>query len=314
MPQGSILGPLLFNIFTNDLFLELGNACNLYNFADDNTIGSWNPEPLLVKYELESNSANALAWFSENGMSANASKSDALLFKYGNRNEEIKLSVDGSDISLSKQAKLLGLTFDEKLTFDVHVNNICKKASRQISAISRIARFLNTDCLHKMYNAFIRSNFLYCANVWHFGIYSNFLKIEKVNKRALRVVFKDYTSSYPELLAKAKRNCIYVQNIHVILTECFQNVNSINPNILRNVFNFRNHNYNTRGIQILQLPQVNTITHGINSFRYQAPKLWNSLPDEMKLADNEAAFKSKIQDWKPSCQCGSCIICRLHLV
>ena len=156
---------------------------------------------------------------------------------------EIRLSVDGSDIPLSQHVKLLGITFDEKLNFDVHVNNICKKASRQISAISRIAKYLNTNCLYKMYNAFVRSNFLYCANVWHFGINGNFWQIERVHKRALRVVFNDYTSSYPELLTKAKRNCIYVQNLHVILNECYKYVNDINPNILGNVFNFRNHDH-----------------------------------------------------------------------
>ena len=209
---------------------------------------------------------------------------------------------------------MLGLTFDEKLSFDLHVTNISKKASRHINAISRIAKYLDTDCLYKMHHAFVRSNFLYCANVWHFGVNSNFWKLEKVNKRALRVVFNDYTSSYPELLIKAKSNCIYVQNLHVILTECFKYVNGMNPNILTNVFQFRDHNHDTRGIQILQLPQVNTITHGINSFRYQAPRLWNSLPDVIKLVENEKAFKLKIKDWKPTCNCGSCVICLLHLV
>ena len=147
-------------------------------------------------------------------MSANASKLDALLLKFGNRRDNFTLSVNGSNIKVSKHVKLLGVTFDEKLNFDVHVNDICKKASQQISALSRIAKHLNTDCLYKMYNAFVRSNFLFCPNVWHFGIYSNFWKIEKVNKRALRVVLKDYTSSYPELLLKAKKHCIYVQNLH----------------------------------------------------------------------------------------------------
>ena len=133
-------------------------------------IGSWNPEPLLVKCELESNSSNALSWFRDNGMSSNASKLDALIFTYGNRTDDIDLSVDGSNISVSDHAKLLGLTFDHKLSFDIHVNNICKKASRQISAISRIAKYLTTDCLYKMYDAFVRSNFYLlckCLAFWH---------------------------------------------------------------------------------------------------------------------------------------------------
>ena len=135
-----------------------------------------------------------------------------------------------------------------------------------------------------------------------------------MNKRALRVVLNDYTSSYPELLEKTKINSIYVQNIHVLMIECFKYINGINPNTLTDVFNLRNHNHNTRGTNMLQLPQVTSETHGINSFRYQVPKLWNTLPDEIKLARDVQEFKSKIKHWKPSCCCGSCHICRLYLV
>ena len=165
-----------------------------------------------------------------------------------------------------------------------------------------------------LYTAFIKSNFLYCANIWHFGLNSNFWKLEKINKRALRVVLNDQTSSYPELLTKAQVNSIYVQNIHVILIECFKYINGINPNTLADVFNERVHGYNTRGFQRLQLPMVNSESHGIKGFRYQGPKLWNSLPDEIKSTKCISAFKFKIKTWKPSCACGSCILCKLYLV
>ena len=165
-----------------------------------------------------------------------------------------------------------------------------------------------------LYNAFINSNFLYCANVWHFGLISNFWRLEKLNKRALRIVMNDHTSSYPELLKKARCNSIYVQNVHVILVECYKYINDINPNILLNVFNLRNHPYNTRGLQMLQLPQASTEKHGINSFKYLAPKLWNSLPDVIKSASDVNDFKYKIKNWIPQCSCGSCILCRLYLV
>ena len=80
------------------------------------------------------------------------------------------------------------------------------------------------------------------------------------------------------------------------------------------MFTLKNVDYDTRGFQMLQLPQVNTITHGLNSFRFQGPSLWNSLPDHMKIADDEAEFKFNIKDWKPTCQCGNCILCKLHLI
>ena len=211
-------------------------------------------------------------------------------------------------------AKLLGVTIDKKLHFGDHVDKICMKASRQINAIARIAKYLNTDTLRMLYNAFINSNFLYCANVWHFGLYGNFWKLERVNKRALRVILNDYISSYPDLLLKARSNCIYVQNLHVILSECFKYVNKLNPDTLVDVFNESTHDHNTRGLQKLQLPQPYSETHGINSFTYQAPKLWNSLPDDIKSADDLKDFKLRIKKWKPICSCGSCILCKLHLI
>ena len=222
--------------------------------------------------------------------------------------------MNGIDLSPSNQVKLLGVTFDEKLNFDAHVDIICKKASRQISAISRIAKFLSQECILKMYHSFVRSNFLYCANVWHFGSFRNFRKIEKVNKRALRLVLNDYTSSYPELLSRVNQQCIFVQNLHVILCECFKYVNVINPSILDDVFIFMHHEHNTRGVKKLHIPLVNTITHGTNSFRFQAPKLWNMLDDKMKLARDISEFKNNIKEWKPSCACGNCNLCLLHLI
>ena len=64
----------------------------------------------------------------------------------------------------------------------------------------------------------------------------------------------------------------------------------------------------------MQLPRVNTETHGINSFRYQGPKLWNALPDVIKTAETLSEFKKRIESWKPTCTCGGCILCKLHLV
>ena len=151
-------------------------------------------------------------------------------------------------------AKLLGVTIDDKLHFDEHIDNICKRASRQINAIARISKHLKKKTLHMLYTDFIKSNFLYCANIWHFGLNSNFWKLEKVHKRALRVILNDHISSYPELLAKARVNSIYIQNVHVILIECFKYINGIDSNTLADVFNERTHSYNTIGFQRYTAP------------------------------------------------------------
>ena len=96
-------------------------------------------------------------------MSANASKFNALIIKTGTQNIDIDILVNGSTIPTVSSAKLLGVTIDNKLQFDEHVDIVCLKASRQINAIARLSKFLDTSTLRMLYNSFINSNFLFCA-------------------------------------------------------------------------------------------------------------------------------------------------------
>ena len=204
---------------------------------------------------------------------------------------------------------------DDRLSFEAHVHAMCKKAGRQINAIARIAKSLDAMCKNVLYDCFIQSNFQYCANVWHFGHTSNIWRLENVNKRALRVISNDYVSSYPELLKKAEKTSIFVQNIKLILIEFYKYVYGLNPDILAETFKMSNHRYDTRGLLKVLQPKVHTETHGINSFRYQAPKLWNLLPDDIKSASTLTDFKKKIKAWEgPICTCGYCLLCKMYLV
>ena len=125
-------------------------------------------------------------------MSSNASKLQAMGLKYGFHQEDLTLKINNVVEPTSRTVKLLGVTIDERLNFDVHIDNMCKKASRQINAMSRIAKYLDVYGRTFLYNAFIMSNFQYCSNVSHFGRNSNIWKLEKINKRALRVLLNDY--------------------------------------------------------------------------------------------------------------------------
>ena len=89
---------------------------------------------------------------------------------------------------------MLGIFIDTNLKFAMQITEICIKATRQLRAISRIAKYLNEKCKISLYNAFIMSNFNYCNTVWHFCTASDTIKIEKIQKRALRIIFNDYVS------------------------------------------------------------------------------------------------------------------------
>ena len=143
VPQGSILGPLLFNIFINDIFLFVNDAL-ICNFADDNTLYACDNTVDIVARKLESDMTNILSWFQANSMSANSSKFQ-LMFLGLKRNINLCLEINGKILLPSKSVKLLGVEIDNKLNFLPHIETMCKKANKKINAWFRIRNFISCD-------------------------------------------------------------------------------------------------------------------------------------------------------------------------
>ena len=154
VPQGSILGPLLFNIFINDLLYEMQGKCQLYNYADDNNIVFLHSDINVLKEHLTQSTETAIRRFESNHMRANPSKFQAIIMKAGHFNEPVIINVHGNDLAPSECVKLLGIFINNKLTFHKHISTICTRASRQINAMTRVSKFLSkkietsTEWLH----------------------------------------------------------------------------------------------------------------------------------------------------------------------
>ena len=99
------------------------------------------------------------------------------------------------EIKCEENVTLLGVNIDFMLSFDDHVTDICKKASKQLAVLKSLGRFLTKQCKLTIYNSFIVSNFNYCPLAWHFCSMSSTNKMEKVRERALRFINNDFTSS-----------------------------------------------------------------------------------------------------------------------
>ena len=189
--------------------------------------------------------------------------------------ECISICINESSLKPESHVKVLGVTLDDRLTFNEHVSVCCNKAARQLNALSRISRYLDTSSCTLLFNSFVKSNFNYCPMVWHFCGKVNDDKIEKIQHRALKIIYKDYVSSYGDLMLKANTPTMLNKRLQGILCEVFKSIKGINSKCLNDLFEVKSTSYSLRNdVRVVQ-PKRRTTNFGLRTVSYLGAKLWN---------------------------------------
>ena len=181
---------------------------------------------------LEQVSDAMLNLFESNRLKNNVDKCHVLV----STNKSVGIKVRDYLIYNSECEKLFGVKIDGNLNFNDHISDLCKKASRKISAIATVTPYMGLSKRKLLMNAFFTSQFSYCPLIWMCHSRSNNRKINMLHERCLRIIYNDKQSSFTELLNKDNSVSIHIRNIQRLAIEMFRFYNRLSPPLMSNMF------------------------------------------------------------------------------
>jgi hypothetical protein len=289
IPQGSILGPILFTIFINDLPDEISSPCKI--FADDTKLYNFSSG-----HQTMQNDINKLIEWSENWkLFFNGAKCKVLHIGKNNPERDYTMRMDEQEIVIAKceEEKDLGVIFDRDLSFDRHIAHVVNKANQVIGIIKRTFTFLDKSMFIRLYKTLVRPLLEYGNVIWYPRLKRQSAMIERVQRRATKLIYELRDNTYEERLRILELPSLKARRVRGDLIQTYKIFNDIDDIDRITFFELNPTNITRNSLDKIFIQHCANNTRKCSYSQRVAP-LWNKLTPNIKRAQNTNVFKSLI--------------------
>ena len=230
-------------------------------------------------------------WFRNNCMKRNP---DKFLLLLGDKKIH-QVDICNEKLSSTCREKHLGIKIDNNLTFEEHIEELCRKASQKVNLLARISSLMRFEQRQRIVNSFITYCPLVC--IFHSRRLNN--RINHIHERALRIIYHDYNFSFKELLRKDSSLSIHQKSLKLLVIEMLKVKIGCANDIMKEIFEIENRNYNLRHDFLIKRCNIRSVYYYTETASFTGPKIWDTSPNSCKDATSLKIFKVNLKRWIP---------------
>lgn len=296
VPQGSVLGPILFCIFINDLPMHVTNdnvSCDL--FADDSSLHTAAPDIAQVQSNLQEGLNNVTNWCEVNKMVLHPQKTKSLVITTRQKHQReplrLGLTLGANPVEQVNSHRVLGVTIDNMLRWDLHITNVTRTVAKNLYLLAKLKCFVDADARKLFFVAHCLSHINYASTIWSGAAEVHLMKLNSLHRRAAKLIVTNPYMNTAEKLKAANILPLKQQFDFNMATLVFKVQQGLVPAFLESFLTKAPKRYGSNNL-ILPRTRIDLFK---SSFAFAGPYVWNSLPLDVRASKTVSVFKTSLR-------------------